>query len=120
MSVLIKGMEMPHSCVGCRFCEHGSINEWDLYCGIDNKHIGNWDDKHINNGWRRPDCLLVEVPTPHGHLIDADALHKATYHRAFETDGDTKWQSGCWVRYRAIEQVQDSQPTIIEAEEGEE
>ena len=61
MSVLIKGMEMPHSCIGCRFCEHGSINEWDLYCGIDNKHVGNWDDKHINNGWRRPDCPLVEV-----------------------------------------------------------
>lgn len=61
MSVLIKGMKMPHSCIGCRFCEHGSINEWDLYCGIDNKHIGNWDDKHINNGWRRPDCPLIEV-----------------------------------------------------------
>lgn len=52
--------------------------------------------------------------------IDGDNLHKAMYHRAFETDGDTMWQSGCWVRYRAIEQVQDSQPTIIEAEEGEE
>lgn len=38
-------------------------------------------------------------------LIDADALMKAMYHRAFETDGDTMWQSGCWVRYRAIEQV---------------
>ena len=35
--------------------------------------------------------------------IDADALMKAMYHRAFETDGDTMWQSGCWVRYRAIE-----------------
>lgn len=45
-------------------------------------------------------------------LIDADALMKAIYHRAFETDGDTMWQSGCWVRYRAIEQVVKEQPTI--------
>ena len=44
-------------------------------------------------------------------LIDADALMKAMYHRAFETDGDTMWQSGCWVRYRAIEQVVKEQPT---------
>ena len=45
-------------------------------------------------------------------MIDADALMKAMYHRAFETDGDTMWQSGCWVRYRAIEQTVKEQPTI--------
>lgn len=44
--------------------------------------------------------------------IDADALMQAMYHRAFETDGDTMWQSGCWVRYRAIEQTVKEQPTI--------
>ena len=111
MSVLIKGMEMPHSCIGCRFCEHGSINEWDLYCGINHKHIGNWDDKHINNGWRRPDCPLVEVPTPHGPLVDADAL-KATFcaecnHTITCEDCDIDYHIGRLA------------PTIIEAEEGE-
>ena len=45
-------------------------------------------------------------------LIDADALMKAMYHRAFETDGATMWQSGCWMRYRAIEQTVKEQPTI--------
>ena len=45
-------------------------------------------------------------------LIDGDALMEAMYHRAFETDGDTMWQSGCWVRYRAIEQTVKEQPTI--------
>ena len=44
--------------------------------------------------------------------IDGDALMEAMYHRAFETDGDTMWQSGCWVRYRAIEQTVKEQPTI--------
>ena len=118
MSVLIKGMEMAHSCVGCRFCEHGSINEWDLYCGINNKHIGNWDDKHINNGWRHPDCPLVEVPTPHGRLIDADELERFMYHHAFELDSaDQQWDSGCWVRYRLFENAMKAMPAIIEAEE---
>ena len=44
--------------------------------------------------------------------IYVDALMRAMYHRAFETDGDTMWQSGCWVRYRAIEQVVKAQPVI--------
>lgn len=52
-------------------------------------------------------------------LIDADALMQAMYNRAFETDGDTMWQSGCWVRYRAIEQVVKEQPTVEERKTGE-
>lgn len=44
--------------------------------------------------------------------IDAEVLMQAMYHRAFETDEDTMWQSGCWVRYRAIEQTVKEQPTI--------
>ena len=100
MSILIKDMEMPNVCAFCFMDE----NECKLYGSVNI-----WSEKH-------PDCPLVEIPTPHGRLIDADALHDAMYHRAFETDGDTMWQSGCWVRYRAIEQVHESQPTIIEAE----
>lgn len=45
-------------------------------------------------------------------LIDRLAFMKAMYHRAFETDGDTMWQSGCWVRYRAVEQVVKGQPSV--------
>ena len=50
--------------------------------------------------------------TKHGRLIDADALMQAIHHRAFKTDGDSMWQSGYWVRYRAIEQTVKEQPTI--------
>ena len=109
--VMIKGMKMPHSCMGCRFCEHGSINEWDLYCGIDNKHVGNWDDKHINNGWRHPACPLAEVPTPHGRLVDADAL-KATF---CAECNHTITCEDCDIDYH----IERLAPTIIEAEEGE-
>lgn len=45
-------------------------------------------------------------------LIDRQEFMKAMYHKAFETDGDTMWQSGCWVRYRAVEQVVKGQPTV--------
>jgi hypothetical protein len=43
--------------------------------------------------------------------IDRYALRQAMYHMAFETDSDTMWKSGCWVRYRAVEQVIKSMPT---------
>ena len=45
--------------------------------------------------------------------VSRESLRKAMYHRAFETDGDTMWQSGCWVRYRAIEQVIKDAPSVI-------
>lgn len=44
-------------------------------------------------------------------LIERQSLMKDMYHRAFETDNDTMWQCGCWVRYRAIEEVIKKQPS---------
>ncbi len=61
MSVLIKGLEMPKDCISCPFCEHGTIDEWTLYCKF-NLFLGNWEDKNINNGWRHEDCPLIELP----------------------------------------------------------
>ena len=43
--------------------------------------------------------------------IDRYALRRAMYNMAFETDRDTMWKSGCWVRYRAVEQVIKSMPS---------
>lgn len=67
MSVLIKGMEMPKNCMEC------AIKTWTEdegyvcpFSGIMALNIG------IQN-----DCPLVEVPTPHGRLFDADELKKA-------------------------------------------
>ena len=117
MGVYIRGMEMPESCEECKIereflADDVSFEDHDGFCPIANEYTD-----EVRNSGRLHSCPLGDVPTPHGRLIDADKLHEATYHRAFETDGDTTWQSGCWVRYRAIEQVQDSQPTIVEAEE---
>jgi hypothetical protein len=99
MGVYIKGMEMP------------TDRPQLLWVYPNGKALTVQSDV---DPWK--DLQATPVP-PHGRLIDADKLHKDTYHRAFETGDDTMWQSGCWVRYRAIEQVQVSQPTIIEAEE---
>lgn len=106
MGVFVRGMEMPTCCVDCDL--HNPFSETP-YC----RRLL----QVIPLEGRMENCPLVEVPTPHGRLIDADKLHDEMYHRAFETDGDTMWQSGCWVRYRAVQQVQDNAQTVIEAEE---
>lgn len=59
MSVLIKGIAMPKSCWDCEL----------FFCSLKDRL------KHIED--RNPDCPLVEIPTPHGRLIDADALFEA-------------------------------------------
>ena len=51
MSVLVKGWTIPKGCADCpTWCK--------LYLQ--------------RREFRHPDCPLIEVPTPHGRLIDAD------------------------------------------------
>lgn len=107
MSVLIKGMEMPASCLACPMCEQGTIHEWELYCGLTGDYIGHWDDKSLNNGHRPDVCPLVEVPTPHGDLIDRDKLLKKGI--------NLSWSVQKWVSEVDIGLMR----AIIEAEEGE-
>lgn len=67
MSVLIKGMEMPQDCIECMRIELWNVFECDV--------------SDVEEGQRLLSCPLVEVPTPHGRLIDADALleHKTDH-----------------------------------------
>lgn len=61
----------------------------------------------------------IELP-PHGRLIDADALRRTMYHEAFETDSPMqKWDSGCWIRYKLFERMEEAAPTIIPADREE-
>lgn len=100
MGIYIEGLEMP---------KEGQLLYIDIY--PDGKVARDFDMecKQI--------AIAHQVPA-HGRLVDAEKLHDAMYHRAFETDGDTMWQSGCWVRYRAIEQTMDAAPTVIPPEGG--
>ena len=54
--MLIKGMKMPKNCDDCFLSEWSICNE-RFYCPFD-------------------DCPLVEIPAPHGDLIDRDALER--------------------------------------------
>ena len=68
MSVLIKGMEMPETCSDC---------EWSYYVGNGRamcKRVSMTDKTDIMTKRRADFCPLIEVPTPHGRLIDADAI----------------------------------------------
>ena len=63
MGVYIKGMEMPKKCLWCSLQYIG-------FCQVTKK------DVNSDLGRRADDCPLVEVPEPHGDLIDRDALVK--------------------------------------------
>jgi len=62
MSILIKGMEMPKCCEVCKFCD------------VDAEHFCEVTLNYIPLAEGRPKtCPLVEVPEPHGRLIDAES-----------------------------------------------
>lgn len=121
MSLLIKGMEMPHSCLDCKFHSCGSINEWEVVCDITGYRVGFWNDKKWDNGWRSSRCPLVEVPTPHGRLIDADNLVSVIDDEF--TEQTRTLSNPIKVLNKALlcgfaKDVITTAPTIIEAEEG--
>lgn len=105
MSVLIKGMNMPTSCNICPMLEGNSL---DGLCHAANRWL---DDERW--GWcRYPEgdvddsrplnCPLVEIPVPHGRLIDADALPHYT---------------GYALSANEVAKAVEAAPTIIEADD---
>lgn len=67
MSVLIKGMEMPKRCFDCPFMISRDNDDCILQSDEANAKFNSWDDMKAS-------CPLVEIPTPHGRLVDADKL----------------------------------------------
>ena len=104
MSLLIKGVEMPNSCLNCRFRTamlknvlSPTMRTSAYACLISGMEINNWHEA------KHKDCPLVEVPTPHGRLIDADEIEKCAH----------EWYDvGEYVFADTIRNA----PTIIEAE----
>ena len=78
MSIRIKGMKMPDDCKTCDLCQYDD-GFWG-FCFA--------NDERIADEGRREDCPLIEVPTPHGRLIDADELIKEINKRI---DAAIKW-----------------------------
>lgn len=110
MSILIKGMEMPKD------IEPGLVIEFAD--GIDGKRYARL--YHYQHGGLTEWLEAISIPD-HGRLIDGDALRQAMYHEAFETDSPMqKWDSGCWIRYKMFERMEEAAPTIIPASGGSE
>ena len=108
MSILIKGMKMPKNCDNCDLIQfddegleaHCPLSPYYRWCGT--------PPDYIPEG-----CRLVEIPTPHGRLIDADELF-------CKIDGIKGWDYGdesdmAISAAEALSAIDDS-PTVIEAE----
>lgn len=118
MSILIKGMEKPKDCGICPFELDGFPDEYVEICKLLDRQVGYFgEESEIPS-----DCPIVDVPTPHGRLIDEDSAIDKAEMLMKEPSRET-------VDFMAIgynHGVADCQailkglPTIIEAEEGEE
>ena len=100
---------MPKNCEECDLSKTRHSSLGDI---IDCKYIGTVgsmlkDPYNILNA-RHPDCPLVEVPTPHGDLVDRDALMTEVMDSDFDHLQRDDWKE-------VIQIVADA-PTIIEAE----
>ena len=77
MGVYIKGMKMPESCGDCH-CGYCDGNKNIAWCKFQFEHNNSveggfmWKQVEWNNVDK--DCPLVEVPEPHGDLIDRRVL----------------------------------------------
>ena len=105
MSLMIKGMNMPKSCKDCPCREYPKFSFESNWCCLNQKTIS--DVRVIS-----PNCPLIEVPTPHGRLIDEEAIYNNVKSRC----------NNCHIRACAICGVTcilndiRTAPTIIEAE----
>lgn len=100
MSVLIKKMKMPKDCEKCDFAEwyNGTI-----YCHCIHYATVISDMEHLLSL-----CPLVEVPTPHGRLIDASQFEVFGYDVI-----EGSFDDGVAFALNRI----DDAPTVIEEEE---
>ena len=106
MSVLIKGLIMPHCCDVCTFSDWSNLHQTAV-CKV-NYYKPCFADHSNEFLKRRSDsCPLAEIPEPHGRLIDVDAL---------EADICPDW-NGLYVPDNAYsEKLIRNAPTVIEAE----
>lgn len=105
MSVLIKGMDMPDRCLKCPFMVSRDNDDCILLTEEENLMFESFEQL-------KEHCPLVEVPTPHGRLIDADALKKAVFHHL-----SIKGEEYLLPAEKSVFGNIIKAPTVIEAEE---
>lgn len=105
MSVLIRGMEMPTSCMLCPFCVEEADPANGEMCMVTGKLMPPCTRVRLDS------CPLIPVP-PHGRLIDADAFEKANAYFWGRDFINPKYED-------CLCDLVNAAPTIIPAEEGE-
>lgn len=99
MSVIVKGMDIPKGCEYCPFNGHTKCRMMPI--GFDEYPLIG----------RRPDwCPLVEIPTPHGRLIDAEKLKRHIDKLPALPDGNFAGT------HRNLKALINMQKAVIEAE----
>lgn len=107
MSVVVKGMKMPKTCEECSFGYEEDV-AW-MACipqgvSVRKESVQGICDLH---------CPLVEVPAPHGRLIDEDALIER-----MESDAEQMEEPlAKMFTYAAINDVKHSE-SVIKEEDG--
>ncbi len=113
MSILIKGMRMPENCIKCPMQFGGMC--YVMPAEVDERRVAPTVEEALKQG--KPDwCPLVEIPEPHGDLIDRDALNIGEYEREDNDTGTLEISLGGLLDlYHKVKGA----PTIIEAEGSE-
>ena len=120
-------LEMPKNCPMCPFAHYDDM--FNTFRGCDITRGKRWavkNDKDYAKLSTRPDwCPLVEVPEPHGRLIDADALHKLfedqwQYLQMLDwNENPTAEATQSGINW-CINTMHDDAPTVISASGGKE
>ena len=107
MSILIKKMEMPNRCFECIFL----TTVPNFFCLAGKRDLCAEHGINIS----RPDwCPLIEVQSPHGRLIDADAFDERV--RVAGGMSEEELTEDFKDGVQAVLYMLSKQPTIIEAE----
>ena len=81
----------------CRFMDRDTLD-----CRLQGKSWESFEEQYEH-------CPLIEIPTPHGRLIDIKSVEDGKFH-AVGNDCQRWWND-------ALESVIDNAPTVIEAED---
>lgn len=98
MGIYIKGIDLPNSGqIEIIIRPHGKV--W-----IETKGIGRAE--------------AFQIPTPHGRLIDENAIQGALMVEAYKNDGKFQWGDTIkWTPSEVGEIISNNVPTILEVEE---
>lgn len=114
-SIIVKGMKMRKSCYGGIGCDCDFIKEIDgnFVCSRTGKSICGCNDHCL------PDCPLVEIPIPHGNLIDKEKVISACQREICTSCNDNvagrcTGGGNCWV-LKALNIIAEA-PAVIQAE----